>query len=547
MDGANWTENCRGLISVRKHVPVTEVDGGRQAREEHRQYSELISDYEAECTSQIDTQDFYKSLEKLGLSFGPTFANMRKAVASSERCVAEVVVPDTAAMMPANFEYPFIVHPATFDSCIHAIFAIDNSHTRLDQGTPLPTFVEEVYVSHNIETAPNHVFTVYAKGEKRDLGQVASKDFKGRKSSLVCFDKGQVGYQPAIVINGLVLTSLTRGDTVEAKQEQEEKIYHQTIWEVDPDFLSPDQIVELSSPFRLPQTLDDQARMVEQVAFYLIEGALSTVSANEVPTMESHHQKLYAALSRLCHAVYEGQSGVFPTALWLGASTEERAALCTQVRSMSYGTLLCHIGENLPRLLRREVDPLSLMMEDDRLERYYRANQSLSQSYQQAAVYIGLLAHKNPHLNILEIGAGTGGATYPILQTLGGDTDDKLPRFANYDFTDISVGFFEKAMEKFQGWGELVKFRKLDIERDPLEQGYAGSSYDLIIAANVLHATSSIENTMKRVRSLLKPGGHLVLIEITVKTMAASLIFGTLPGWWIGKYRRPIYLHVGFV
>ena len=535
MDGATWTENCRGLVSVQKHVPVTEVDGGRQAQEEHYQYSELVADYEAKCTSEIDAKEIYTSLEKLGLSFGPTFANMRKAVASSERCVAEVIVPDTAAVMPSNFEYPFVVHPATLDSCIHAIFPIDNTHKRLQQGTPLPTFIEEVYVSHDIMTAPNHVFTVYAKSEKKDLGQVVSKEFGGRKNSLVCFDKGQTVSQPSIIVNGLILTSLTRGDAAEAEQEQEEKLYHQTIWEVDPDFLSSNQIVELSSSFRLPQTVDDQARMVEQVAFYLIEGALSSVSADEIPNMEPHHQKLYAALSRLCHAVYEGQIGVFSTALWLSASTEERSRLCAQVNSMTYGTLLCHIGENLPRLLRRELNSLSLMMEDDRLEQYYRANQSLSQSYQQAAVYIGLLAHKNPHLNILEIGAGTGGATYPILQTLGGGADGKLPRFANYDFTDISAGFFEKAMEKLQGWGELVKFRKLDIERDPFEQGYEEGSYDLIIAANVLHATSRIENTLKRVRSLLKPGGTLVLIEITVKTMAASLIFGTLPGWWIGE------------
>ena len=534
MDGATWTEHCRGLISIQKHAPVTEVDGGRHAREECGRYAQIISDCEAKCTSEIDTKEMYKSLEKLGLSFGPTFANMRTALASSDRCVAEVIIPDTAAVMPANFEYPFIVHPATLDSCIHAIFPIDNGYDRLDQGTPLPTFIEEVFVSHNLKTAPGHVFTVYAQGEGKDLGKGASKDFGHRINSLVCFDQGQTDFQPAIVVNGLVLTSLTRGDTGELKQEQEEKLYHQSIWEADPDFLSADQIAELSSPFRLPLKVDDQARMVQQVAFYLIEHALNVVSADEIPNMEPHHQKLYTSLTRFCDAVYEGQLGVFPTSSWLSASAEERAVICTQVSSMSYGTLLCHIGENLPRVLRRDVDPLSLMMEDDRLERYYRENQSVSQSYQQAAVYIGLLAHKNPHLNILEIGAGTGGATYPILQTLGGGADDKPPRFAKYDFTDISAGFFEKAIEKLLSWGKLVTFRKLDIEGDPFEQGYERGSYDLIIAANVLHATSRIENTMNRVRSLLKPGGHLVLIELTVETMAGSLIFGTLPGWWIG-------------
>lgn len=74
------------------------------------------------------------------------------------------------------------------------------------------------------------------------------------------------------------------------------------------------------------------------------------------------------------------------------------------------------------------------------------------------------------------------------------------------------------------------------MELDPVQQGYKSCSYDLIVAANVVHATRFIENTLKSIKRLLKPGGIVVLIEITVNTSGASLIFGTLPGWWNGRY-----------
>ena len=121
-----------------------------------------------------------------------------------------------------------------------------------------------------------------------------------------------------------------------------------------------------------------------------------------------------------------------------------------------------------------------------------------------------------------------------MLEALSGDAEGAPPNFANYDFTDLSPAFFEKAREKLSRWREYMKFKKLDIECDPFKQGYSPGSYDLIIAANVVHATSRVENTMKRVNSLLKPGGTLLLMEMTVQTIASTLVFGTLPGWWIG-------------
>jgi 2-polyprenyl-3-methyl-5-hydroxy-6-metoxy-1,4-benzoquinol methylase len=532
-NGVTWTEHCRGLISVQKYIEPTEVDDGREADEEKEEYIRMITEFEEECQTEIETNEIYMSLRDLGLNFGPTFANMKEARASSNKCIAEISIPNTADVMPAKFEYPFIVHPASLDSFIHAVFPMGIGDKNHNQGTPVPTFIAEMVLLHGISKEPSHVFTVYAKSERKDSGGNISKGFRQTINSLAVFDVEQTNSKPVITVSGLEFSTLSRESTADSR-EKTQRLSYQTQWEPTPDFLSANQLVMITDHFRLSPKVKNQAQVVQQAAFYYTERALELVPITELPNLYPHHRKLYTVLSHFCDSVYQGKLGIFDTSSWVSINEAGRTSLCAEIASTSYG-ILCHVGENLPQIFRKEVDPLSLMMEEDRLEKHYRNNPLLSQTYDQAAVYIGLLANKNPHLNILEIGAGTGGATFPILKVLGG-TDGKSPRFANYDFTDISTGFFEKVMEKTQAFGDLVTFRKLDIEIDPLKQGYQTGSYDLIIAANVLHATSCMEETMTRVQGLLKPGGTLILIEITVKNLTASLIFGTLPGWWIGNH-----------
>jgi cyclopropane fatty-acyl-phospholipid synthase-like methyltransferase len=79
-----------------------------------------------------------------------------------------------------------------------------------------------------------------------------------------------------------------------------------------------------------------------------------------------------------------------------------------------------------------------------------------------------------------------------------------------------------------------LDFRGLNIEESPEGRGWIEGTYDLIIAANVLHATVNMSNTMTNARSLLKPDGKLLLLEITSPSLA-SFPFATLPGWWLGK------------
>ena len=128
-------------------------------------------------------------------------------------------------------------------------------------------------------------------------------------------------------------------------------------------------------------------------------------------------------------------------------------------------------------------------------------------------------------LRIVEVGGGTGSATGWILP--------KLPsgRF-DYTFTDISAGFFADAEARFGKSEESVEFKVLDIEAEPAGQGFEPHAYDLVIAANVLHATRDLGATLGNCRELLAPSGQLLALESLCGESWRDIVFGLLPDWW---------------
>lgn len=141
---------------------------------------------------------------------------------------------------------------------------------------------------------------------------------------------------------------------------------------------------------------------------------------------------------------------------------------------------------------------------------------------------IGQISHRYQAMNILEIGAGTGSGTKYVLG---------VPQLNvnSYTFTDISPAFFERAQKHFTEWEDRMIFQKLDITRPPVDQGFKPHSYDMVVASSVLHATPKLKETMTNVRSLLKPGGHVVMLEAAHKDHTrVGWLFGLFPDWWAG-------------
>jgi acyl transferase domain-containing protein/acyl-CoA synthetase (AMP-forming)/AMP-acid ligase II/acyl carrier protein/SAM-dependent methyltransferase len=123
-------------------------------------------------------------------------------------------------------------------------------------------------------------------------------------------------------------------------------------------------------------------------------------------------------------------------------------------------------------------------------------------------------------IRILEIGAGTGATSSGLIPILPGQQ-------VSYTFTDITTTFLKQAAIKFRQY-PFIEYRLLNIEQPPGNQGYKSHSYDVIVAANILHATRNIAETLSHIRTLLAPGGTLILWEITEPHPWFDVAFGAL-------------------
>ena len=91
---------------------------------------------------------------------------------------------------------------------------------------------------------------------------------------------------------------------------------------------------------------------------------------------------------------------------------------------------------------------------------------------------------------------------------------------------------FVSAAQASFGGSAAMHYAALDIERDPRAQGFEPGGYDIVFAANVVHATRDVATSLTHLRSLLAPGGLLVLQEITRGPRWLDLVFGITDGWW---------------
>ncbi|WP_195910490.1 beta-ketoacyl synthase N-terminal-like domain-containing protein [Solemya velum gill symbiont] len=196
--------------------------------------------------------------------------------------------------------------------------------------------------------------------------------------------------------------------------------------------------------------------------------------------------------------------------------------------------LLDQCIENLPAILRGETNPLSVIFPDggfELVEPVYRDNPIADYFNQVVARIVANLqkARAGRPLRIIEIGAGTGSTTQFVLPELAPDN-------VSYTFTDLSFAFLNKARRRFADY-PFVEYKICNIEKPHAFE----ETFDVVIATNVIHATSDLPETLRQVRRLLRDDGVFVLNEITSCQDYATLTFGLTDGWWLSQdaYRIP--------
>ena len=187
--------------------------------------------------------------------------------------------------------------------------------------------------------------------------------------------------------------------------------------------------------------------------------------------------------------------------------------------------MLSYVGQclrQMPGLLDGSIDALSLFFPQGRTDVAAAAYQgNLVSSYlngQCCAAITAMADHAaraGRSLRILEIGAGVGGTTAPVVEALG-------ERSYEYLFTDLSEFFLHDARRR---WPQL-RTAILDIN-DPRQIDALDKDFDVVLSANVLHNAVDIPASLRALHALLRPDGAMVVIESTapLPALMASMEF----------------------
>ncbi|KAI9771201.1 MAG: putative Hybrid PKS-NRPS biosynthetic cluster [Geoglossum umbratile] len=471
----------------------------------------------------VDSERFYSFLSEFGYGYTGPF----KALSSLERKLG-VGTGLISTPMTDDLEKGLMIHPAVLDAAIQSIILAYcfPGDTRF-RSTQLPTRIDRIRVN------PSLCISQAGRGIPLHFNS-ASGDHDGEIDGDVDVYAGD-GQHTMIQLGGMTTKPLSA-----ATESTDLNIFSRAVW----DFDSPKGIA--LTPVDT-DTHDDYelAFLLERVSYFYLRNLDNAIPREERDTVEWHHQRLFSYIDYALERVASGNHP-FAKKEWINDSHDQVIAMAQKyvdVQTSLRGTglqisfrylqgidlrLMTTVGENMPRVVRGELTMLETMMQDNMLNEFYVEALGMREYVEKLACMSGQISHRYPHMNVLEIGAGTGGATKVILQQLEN-------AFSSYTFTDISSGFFEKAQQTFKSYKSKMTFKTLDAEKDIVSQGFAQHSFDVVIASLVLHATTNLEVTMRNVRRLIKPGGYLLMLEITDNDpMRFGLIFGGLPGWWLG-------------
>ncbi len=522
-----WKLHATGGLVLRIGAP--QADGGFP-----------IEEVRTRCTEQIAGDFYYAHVRDLGLEFGPNFHGIQNIWRRDGEALGRIQLPEGLAGDAKNYR----IHPAFLDACFHLL------------GAPLPDYnLDTAYLLIGIE-----YFRLYRKpGAQLWNHTVLTWHDESNKETfsgdIRLYDSdGQLVAE----VGGLQLKRAGREALMRvARQRPDDWLYrvewlpkaHPGIGAVSPLAAAALDDLAVTMIPRL-EALGEQHHLEAYSGFFAHLDRLSAVyitaalgqlgvdltpgvrfSAETLGIIEPHQRLLGRLLDILVEDGILRRAGDSWEVAHLPELDTQAYAVSLAEQYPDYQAELALIGRCGPRLagvLRGDVDPLDLLFPNGSL-------QSLDQLYQDAPfaqayntlvqqAVAGLTAGwpEDRPLRVLEIGAGTGATTTYLLSALSNDR-------VEYVFTDLSPLFLERAAEKF---GARARYERLDIEQSPAAQGFAGRSFDLVIAANVLHATRDLRESLEHTRQLLAPGGVLLLLESAAPQRWVDLTFGLTDGWW---------------
>nr|ALQ32947.1 putative polyketide synthase [Fusarium sacchari] len=479
--GSGWTKHCTGLVGILERVRITNW------------VPEVLP-------RRVDCLRIYNQLAHVGFVYGPEFRGLVNATASP---LEEGLVHGRVANKTTQSNSPFTLHPATIDAGLQLLLVSQaRGLARNITELAVPTAIEEIEVSAGSAVLDAKAWVLHG--------------------TELCVEL-DAGGKVALRASGVSMKALGEDNPSDVLGVHAASRLN---WLPHFDFAN------LSALF-IPSIVNrEEILLQEELALLCMTEALGKIKSLEPcqPHFTKFRDWLYKQLDFTVAEIYapvsDPQQLLDASQSYRLSRIEEVTSKLLQMPQKSLAIALRRLFDDMENLFTGKAAVIETLLKDNVLADVY---DFMTFDYSK---FLRVLSHSRPTLRILEVGAGTGGTTETILRVLA--QNKGVPAYSVYTFTDISAGFFPAAKDRFS-YAPNMEFRVLDVTQNPLEQGFEIGGYDLIVAANVLHATPSLHETLSNIRVLLKQDGMLVMTELCNMLRASDYVFGHFSGWWLGE------------
>ncbi|KAI0534672.1 hypothetical protein GGR58DRAFT_505021 [Xylaria digitata] len=499
----NWAEHCTGLVKI--------------------EFSELLVAtrlaLDRESSESADTRAWYNRFAAIGLGYGPTFQSLSDIRGDRRQLMAtaKLALDNTTGLIKGG-ESHYSMHPASIDGAIQ-LGLVACYGARVDEADTgfVPVQIGKISVRNSF-VREGHA-TAVAHGRRQGL--------RSAQLSLQVFDANDT---MIFVVDGLRCLSYSsaKASSVDSSGSNP---FTRLVWQPDVRSLTNRQCRELFPPPDENVKRSPVWSIVNKLAYMVVYDIYDKFRSDTelAPTGDIGH--FYAWIKRRSE---NDDTDTMNEARRLSAESRSQViqdliAKAPDVVEVQVAALL---HKNMADILHQRRTGVDVIIQEKLLTPLYETGLLMTGIYPQLSRVLRLIGHANPNRRILEIGGGTGGATRIAMRALGGIGSNGIKAYRDYTFTDISPGFLSAAREAMSEFRDM-NYSVLDVEKGPGQQGFE-PVYDLVIACQVLHATSNMVNTLENCRKLLRPGGQILMVETTQNFMVPGVVVGTFTGYWHG-------------
>lgn len=194
----------------------------------------------------------YEAIRAVGVEYSGTMARLSDCRVGSYEAVGLVSVPDTAKIMPYQFEPSLVFHPAFLDNCVQILWPLLGAGQGGLDRLYLPGFVKDICIRPNLKIQAGDCFRVSG------TTPVESISSERIIESIIVSQPREAAQLPNVSFEGIVMLSLSDVPSIQEKKGRWK--FLKVNWEICLDLIRPGQ---LSACFSLEAAPDDQLQTLK--------------------------------------------------------------------------------------------------------------------------------------------------------------------------------------------------------------------------------------------------------------------------------------------